>query len=951
MTIRDIAIAFGYEINKQSEKKVENSIGNLKKMAKSALGAIGVGISLVKANALIEEFTQVNQTLKNVVGEAENFAEVQNEVLGAANNTMTAYSTMSSYVGKLMNTQNSLFSSVEGTLEFAELTTKAMKAAGANESTIASLNNGIQSAFTTGKVSAGTFQSLMESCPQSVEYLAETLGISERQVKALGQAGAITSNQLYSAFSKNANDINKAYENVAFKISDATTYIRNNFGLWLTDLNETLGVTKTIAKTMVRGFDVVLGVLKKVTSFVEKLNNKLGGSHKTLKLFAIVGGSLYGLLNADKMLGFFKTLSSFISVGTGKLLLIAAAVVAVALVVEDFIEFLKGNDSITAQFFESIGVDAEEMRNSLLGVLKECKESLTEAWEEIKGAFGEAWEAIKPALKELVYMLINIITQLLPPLCNLLSAVARIFASIAKAILPVLTQILTKVIDIFTKLVDKILPVITDLINKLLPIIETFINEVLPVLADFISDIINLVLDVIDEILPILIDLVGTIVSVLADGIGQILPVIAELIKTILPLLVDIIDSILPIIVDLIKQLLPFIMTIIREVLPVIFDLLKQIIPVITEIISKILPIIVKLLDALMPILSKLLSSILGPILDLILAIVPVITEIVEAILPVLIELIDIIVPILEMVIELLMPILDMVLSLIGPLLQMITDILKPILGLITSIIAPLLELVMSILRPLFDIITALLEPLFTIITAVLEPLIDVLKTLFGIVAPFITILVNLLGSVLHPIISVLTTLADVLGGILGGAVSKVTDLLKPLLDILSKVLGFVGDLLGGALGGVADVVGNVVSGIGGVVGGVVSGVSNAVGGVVSGIGSIFGLAEGGYIGANNPTPVVIGDNTQEGEIVSPISKMRNTVLDALNLFSSASVPTSAASTLSNESSNRVLSQTVNITNTFNGGSADQQKNGARAMRKSADDATGIMARGLAYAR
>lgn len=951
MTIRDIAIAFGYEINKQSEKKVESSISNLKKMAKSAISAIGVGISLVKANALIEEFTQVNQALKNVVGETENFAEVQKEVLGAANNTMTAYSTMSSYVGKLMNSQNSLFSSVEGTLEFAELTTKAMKAAGANESTIASLNNGIQSAFTTGKVSAGTFQSLMESCPQSVEYLAETLGISERQVKALGQAGAITSNQLYSAFSKNANDINKAYENVAFKISDATMYIRNNFGLWLTDLNEMLGVTKTIAKTMVRGFDVILGVLKKVTSFVDKLNNKLGGSHRTLQLFAIVGGSLYGLLNADKMLKFFQMLSSFISVGTAKLLLIAAAVVAVALVVEDFVQFLKGNNSITAQFFESIGVDAEEMRNKLLGVLNTCKESLTQAWEEIKGAFADAWTEIKPALKDLVFMLINIITQLLPPLCSLLSSVARIFSSIAKAVLPVLTQILTRVIDMFTKLVDKILPIITDLLNKLMPVIETFINEVLPVLADFVSDIINLVLDVIDEILPVLIELTGTIIDVLADGIGQILPVIADLIKTILPLLIDIIDSILPILIDLTKQILPFVTTIIREVLPVIFKLLKQIVPVIAEIIGKILPVVVKLLDALMPILSKLLSSILAPILDLILAIVPVITEIIDAILPVLIELIDIIVPILELVIELLMPILDLVLSLIGPLMQMITDILKPILGLITSIIKPLLELVMAILRPLFDIITALLEPLFTIITAILEPLIDVLKTLFGIVAPFVTILVNLLGSVLHPIISVLTTLADVLGGALSKAVSGVTKLLEPLFNILSGVMGFVGDILGGALGGVSDVLGGVVNGIGGAVSGIVGGVSNFVGNVASGIGGLFGLAEGGYIGANNPTPVVIGDNTQEGEIVSPISKMRNTVLDALNLFSSASVPTNAASTLSNESSNRTFMQTVNITNTFNGGTADQQKNGARAMRKSADDATGIMARGLAYAR
>ncbi|MFZ3130170.1 MAG: hypothetical protein WA125_03470 [Desulfosporosinus sp.] len=49
--------------------------------------------------------------------------------------------------------------------------------------------------------------------------------------------------------------------------------------------------------------------------------------------------------------------------------------------------------------------------------------------------------------------------------------------------------------------------------------------------------------------------------------------------------------------------------------------------------------------------------------------------------------------------------------------------------------------------------------------------------------------------------------------------------------------------------------------------------------------------------------------------------------------------------------SNRSLSQTNNITNNFSGGDATAQKAGAKAMSKSANDATGYLARGLAYAR
>lgn len=110
------------------------------------------------------------------------------------------------------------------------------------------------------------------------------------------------------------------------------------------------------------------------------------------------------------------------------------------------------------------------------------------------------------------------------------------------------------------------------------------------------------------------------------------------------------------------------------------------------------------------------------------------------------------------------------------------------------------------------------------------------------------------------------------------------------------------------------------------------------------------GLAEGGYIGANKPTPVVIGDNKSEGEIVSPISKMRDTVIDALKTFVAAGKPSGATQVLSNSTSNRSIVQNVEINNEFNGDKAIQ-KQAAKTMDKSAEDVTAFLARGLAFAK
>ena len=174
---------------------------------------------------------------------------------------------------------------------------------------------------------------------------------------------------------------------------------------------------------------------------------------------------------------------------------------------------------------------------------------------------------------------------------------------------------------------------------------------------------------------------------------------------------------------------------------------------------------------------------------------------------------------------------------------------------------------------------------------------------------------------------------------------AKVSEVANTVKSTVSSVVGKAKSTVSNAVNAVKE------SSVGKAVGGAVSKVKSGISSGLKKIGSFFGLANGGYIGANKPTPVVIGDNKSEGEIVSPISKMKNTMLEALGVFASAKRPVQAATTLNQDSSNRNITQNVSITNQFNGGPAQAQKDGAKAMKKSSNDATGEMARALAYAR
>lgn len=71
--------------------------------------------------------------------------------------------------------------------------------------------------------------------------------------------------------------------------------------------------------------------------------------------------------------------------------------------------------------------------------------------------------------------------------------------------------------------------------------------------------------------------------------------------------------------------------------------------------------------------------------------------------------------------------------------------------------------------------------------------------------------------------------------------------------------------------------------------------------------------------------------------------------ISVLMQAATAQPATAAGSMVSNMSSN--VTQNVNISNSYSGGSQEVQRNVSKAMKKSASDATTYMARGLAYAR
>ena len=165
MTIREIAIAFGFEVDKASEKNAEKAVSKLKSMATKALSAIGIGFSLVQMNKLIEEWYSVNKVLSTVNTELDSQKALQDKITEAANSCKLNYGDMCKYVTSLVKTGSGFFSTAEDAADFLKLANQSFQVAGATESQIASLNSVLTNTFNTGKLSAGGFNTICKAVP------------------------------------------------------------------------------------------------------------------------------------------------------------------------------------------------------------------------------------------------------------------------------------------------------------------------------------------------------------------------------------------------------------------------------------------------------------------------------------------------------------------------------------------------------------------------------------------------------------------------------------------------------------------------------------------------------------------------------------------------------------------------------------------------------------------
>ena len=407
VTIRDIMILLGFDVDEQSQNEAENSVKNLKNMATKALGAIGVAFSVAGAASFVKDCVSVaseveemqnkfDVVFQGMTDEVEAWAQSYSDAIGRNKNDIKTY---------LADQQNLLVGFGMTRQEGAELS-KQMTTLALDLASFANLDE-------TAAVNNMTKAVMGES--EAAKALGAVLNddTRARAMQAMGLSG--TYEKLDQLTKMQVN-----YNAILAQSPDAIGDCERSLGSYKSTVVQFQSKLKEI-KTLVGQF--FMPTFQKVISFgakgltvlrdgVQKLNDfasKIGGAEKIIGVLGVTIGATLAIVNFQKISNGLKLIGKGLSNVNLKVFAIAAVVLMLALIVQDFIAFMNGDNSVIGALFEKAGIDADEARATIQKAWSTIKDFLLSIWGTLQGAaqaiFGalsdwwaENGEAVKDTL-------------------------------------------------------------------------------------------------------------------------------------------------------------------------------------------------------------------------------------------------------------------------------------------------------------------------------------------------------------------------------------------------------------------------------------------------------------------------------------------------------------------------------------------------------------------------
>lgn len=296
---------------KYTEQAIQSFMGTMGKLR--ALMAAGLGVQgFNQIVQMADKMNTLNAQVKLVSKSTQEFTTAQRKLFEISQNTRGSLEATTTLYVRSSRALKDFGYSQQRVLNFTETLNKAMAVGGVGAQEQASALFQLSQALGSGRLQGDEFRTIAEAAPIILDTIAEYMGKSRAEVKALGSEGKITSEIIFKAMETASGKIAKEFEGMPLTFGQAMQQMENSTMKFVDEFAKTTGAFSGAAEMvsfLAKNFDtlsvviggVLVGQLAKYT--VSMSTAAIATSRQAIASQGLAGVLKNGLGGALSLLG------------------------------------------------------------------------------------------------------------------------------------------------------------------------------------------------------------------------------------------------------------------------------------------------------------------------------------------------------------------------------------------------------------------------------------------------------------------------------------------------------------------------------------------------------------------------------------------------------------------------------------------------------------------------
>lgn len=209
-------------------------------------GVVTVGAAINK----IDAYTNLQNRLKLVTNSQQELNQAMNDTFRIAQNSYQTWDSVVQVYQRFSDNAKTLGINMEQTAKLTETVSKAVAVSGASTQAAEAALTQFGQALASGTLRGEELNSILEQTPALAKAIAQGMGITVGQLRAVAAEGKITGEVLVDALTKSADSVEQLFQKTDITISQSIGLLSNELTKFIGEAGQSSGAANLLAESI-----------------------------------------------------------------------------------------------------------------------------------------------------------------------------------------------------------------------------------------------------------------------------------------------------------------------------------------------------------------------------------------------------------------------------------------------------------------------------------------------------------------------------------------------------------------------------------------------------------------------------------------------------------------------------------------------------------------------------